>query len=193
MTVGGFLRPTFGGWRGVEINMRSPLPVDVARERLRAGVAGRFRVTATFDSAAYEGRQIVGRIGDDGSVRLEAGSITVRNSWRPIAHGDLRRDGTGSRLSGTLRVPPLVRVFSVLWLGFACLFFVITAAATIVTLATGHTRDVGDPATILGIAVAMVVFGGGLVVGGSAFGRRDGDFLLVWLAEKLEVTRQHQP
>jgi hypothetical protein len=171
------------GWRGVEIDIRSPLPISEARTRLRAAVKSR------WDLSGFDGRQVVGRVRDDDTVRLQARTAMVRNSWRPVARCGLRLDGLGCRLTGKLRAPVSVLVFSAVWLGLACVFALISLAAMLATLATGHWHDAG-PATaaVAAVGIAFVVFGAGLINVGFAAGRKDGDFLLAWLAERLEST-----
>jgi hypothetical protein len=41
---------------------------------------------------------------------------------------------------------------------------------------------------VAAVGIAFVVFGAGLINVGFAAGRKDGDFLLAWLAERLEST-----
>jgi len=86
-----------------------------------------------------------------------------------------------------VRVPLPVRVFSVLWLGLAALFCLIGFAATVATLVTGHAREVGPPAAVLGAGAGFVVFGGALIGVALAAGRRDGAYLIKWLREQLQV------
>jgi hypothetical protein len=187
--VAGLVRRWLSGWRGVEIDMRSPLPIEEVRARLQAGVKGRWRAAASLGPGGFDGRRVIGRVRDD-SIRIEAGKATIRNSWRPVARCDLDPDpgGAGCRLTGTLRAPWFVLVFSAIWLGGVCLFVVIGVLATIVALVTGHAREAGAPAAVAGAGVGFFVLGTGLIGVGFALGRKDGEFLLTWLADELQVT-----
>lgn len=182
MTPAGLLRRWLDSWRSVPVDLRSPLPPEVARARLREGTSSRWSPGA-FDG----GRRVIGRVRDDGTVRLQAGSPMIRNSWRPAAHGVLEADGTGSRLLGVVRVPLVVLGFSAFWLAIAGAFFVIGFAATVVALLTGHVSDAGGPAAVMGGGAGFIVVGGGLIGVGLAAGRRGGAFLIEWLRERLQI------
>jgi hypothetical protein len=181
--VPGRVRRWRDGWRGEAIDMRSPLPIEEARARLQAGVTSLW----SADPGGLGDRRVVGWVRDDGRVRLAGRYAMVRNSWRPVARGELRPEGTGCRLTGTLRAPLPVLVFSAIWLGGVGVFFLIGLLATIVALATGHAREAGGPAAVAAAGVGLFGSGAGLVGGCFALGRRDGDFLLDWLAGELEV------
>jgi len=182
MSARELFRRWLDGWRGVPIDIRSPLSIDLARARLREGT------TSRWSPSGLDGhRRVTGRVRDDGTVRLEAGSSTVRNSWRPAAHCVLEPYGSGCRLLGVLRAPLPVLAFSAVWLSLAGCFFLIGLAATVVTLATGHVREAGAPAALLGGSAGFVAAGGGIMGVGFAIGRRDGIFLIEWLTDQLEA------
>jgi hypothetical protein len=123
-----------------------------------------------------------------GYVRLEAGTPGLRNSWRPTAHCRLDPDSAGSRLTGRLRTPVPVLLPMTIWLSLAVVFFLVALASTVVTLAIGDFHDAGTAATVTGVGTIVAVVGGALIGAGNAFGRKDADFLLGWLADRLEDT-----
>lgn len=182
----GVIRRRLAAWRGVEIDLRSPLPVDVVRVRLQTGGTSRWSPSLAL-SPGFDRRRVVGRVRDDGRVRLVAANPMIRNSWRPVARGVLRADGTGCRLTGTLRAPWFVLIFCGIWLGFACAFAIIGFLATIVALVTGHAQEAGGPAAVAGGGLGFVAVGAGIMGFGFAMGRRDGEFLLGWLTEKMQA------
>ena len=179
--MAGIVRQWLSGWRGVPIDLSSPLPLDVARSRLRAEVQSR------WSPGGFDGRRVVGRLRDDDTMRLEARAPMIRNSWRPVARCDLGPAGAGCRVTGTLRAPAAVLAFSAVWLTLACLAGLLGLLSLLAALATGHWHEAGGPAVVAAAAAGFVLAGSALIGVGFAFGRRDGDFLLTWLAELLDT------
>jgi hypothetical protein len=190
--VVGVIGRWLSAWRGVKIDMHSPLPVDVVRTRLEAGGTPRWSPSSAL-SPRFDRRRVISRVRADDSVRLEAAIPMIRNSWRPVAHGVLRPEGTGCRLTATLRAPWFVLLFSGIWLSAAGAFAIVGVLATVVTLVTGHASEAGGPAAVAGGGIGFVVFGAALMGAGFAMGRRDGEFLLGWLAERLNATPTGSP
>jgi hypothetical protein len=181
--VPGVVGRWLSSWRGIPIDLHSPLPIDVARTRLQVGGSVWSPALALTDG--FSGRRVKGRVRGGHRVRLEAGFVGIRNSWRPVAHADLVAEGTGCRLTGTLRTPLAVLLFSGIWLGIAALVAVIGFLAAVVTVATGHAREVGAPAAVAGGGLGFVAVGASLMGAGFAMGRRDAEFLLGWLEAEL--------
>ena len=97
----------------------------------------------------------MGRAGLRGSVK--SGRISLYwntpmfgNSWRPVFHGSIVSDGSGSRIEGTMSTFRLTQAFSLVWFGFLALLVVIGLPTVIFSLAA---------IAMLALGVGMVAFG----------------------------------
>ena len=182
----GQVRHWLDGWRGVPIDVRSPLPLDQALDRLRAAAPSRWRPSVTLNPNWLGNRRVKVRVTDH-HVRLEVRNPAIRNSWQPIARCTLEPDGPGCRLLGTLRARWAVLAFSAFWLTGVGLAALVSFLATLVTLVTGDFHDAAPAATVLGATTGMAAFGVLLFGFGFALGRRDATFLHAWLTEHLQA------
>jgi hypothetical protein len=189
--VAGFVRVLLGSWRAAPIDLRSTLPVDAAVARLHDGAESVWRSSFTL-SVDVGRRRVYGRVADH-YFRLWAAEGFSRNSWRPVARGELEPDGPGCRLLGQLRVGIPVLLLSTVWLALAALGSLVALLATVATLVTGDFTDARPAAITAGVACAVLLIGGLLTGAGLESGREDGEFLLDWLAERLETGRQGGP
>ncbi|MEU8657670.1 hypothetical protein [Actinoplanes philippinensis] len=166
-------------WRTEPVTLGSPLPLPVARERLRAG-------RTTFWQALRSGAggyRVIGRVGER-SVSLAAVRAGAQNSWRPELRGRLEPAETGSRLVGSIGWSPFVRIFSTVWLCGA-------GAAFVGLLAVGLDRALhGEVSPALAACLVPLGFMAsfvGITVLGVRWGRADEAYLRSWLADRLRT------
>jgi hypothetical protein len=165
------------------VEVVSPLPVEVARERLKAARISDLRASMSFSLGG--GYRVVGRVGQD-RIRLQGAKIGG-NSWRPILHARLEPAGSGSRLVGVLAMPAFLKAFTALWLGGVSLFFLIFVAHA-VTLAITGDASAGTFLICL-LPLAMLLAGLGISKVGITVGRDEASYLRSWLAEQLQTPR----
>jgi hypothetical protein len=163
----------------------SPLSYLRVYEQLRSGLAPRRFWDQPMSSE--DGYCVVGSMGNRW-IRMEAVPSGTRNSFRPIARVRLDSLARGSRLTGTVRVPFLVRVFSAFWLFAACCFVVVAVGIDVDSLMTGRAAW-GDALLVL-VPVAMIVFIAALTSWGIDSGRDDTRYLHAWLVERLHASEE---
>ncbi|GAB1646463.1 hypothetical protein KRMM14A1259_68860 [Krasilnikovia sp. MM14-A1259] len=158
------------------------LPVETVRARLIAGHTSYLR--AAFMFGGWGEHRVIGRVGIR-RVSLEAVTVGVRNSWRPVMRGHLEPDGTGSRLVGRLGWSPFVRAFSALWLaGVVCVFLVGVIHAAV----SAWSGDVGGEVFVpCLVSLGFLAFFVGLTAWGIYAGRRDADYLRSWLTDRVQT------
>lgn len=159
------------------VTWHSPLPVDVAEQRLRStGLTG-------FGSLVrFRGAPLSGRIH---SERVSAMKRTsANNAWFPVFVGSLASDLGGSRLAGEIRGRRPTQVFMVLW-----------CAAALVGSVFALMKGVTDQPTAL-LGLLFPVFGVVLCNAGSALAAGHWGFLRATLGDAIdgiEVPHERQP
>jgi hypothetical protein len=156
-------------WRTEPVVVESPLPVDEACQRMREGLTSpwRWRIMPSFDPPK---RFVIGQV-RPGRVVVTATSPAQRNSWRYQVRGEVRPSAGGSVLVGRLGWEPGTRAFCLVWLGLCLTFLGTSIAAGVWPFALG--------------CVGMLLFFCCLVWFAARTGRRDSDYLLAWLDERL--------
>jgi hypothetical protein len=166
-------------WRVDQVELRSPLSVEMAEERLTAGLV---RPRARFQAppADPDGRHVVGVVRPGHRVRAYAGRFGWDTSFAPLLHARLVPEEDGCRLSGTLGLARWVRVQSLGGIAFGILWTLGSAGALVADVHPPPVPfvGVGALATVLG-----VVFPGWA----ARNCRRDAGFLTEWLRERLQT------
>lgn len=178
------MKTWFDAWRDERIELESPLPEHVARERMRAASVSYLR--AGFSFGGLGGYRVVGRVGEHW-VRLSAGRVGIRNSWSPIFRGRLDPSLTGCRLAGKIGWHPLVKLFSVVWLGGVSAFFLVFLGALIAGQVTGLDVLAGL------LPLGFIAFYVGLSSWGIGIGRRDAAYLRRWLNDQVQTAASGIP
>ena len=169
-------------WRSEPVVLRSPLPVESARARLKEGRISELR--DNFMLGVGDCR-VVGRVGTSW-ISLAAVKGNGQNSFRPVLRGWLEPDGAGCRLVGTYGWSPFVKAFAALWLGTGSCVFLGLLVHAVVTAIIGA-------ATWMAFFVCLIPLGYVLgVVAVTAKGRHvnrtEAWYFQSWLADRLHTS-----
>ena len=166
-------------WRVDQVELRSPLSVEMAEERLTAGlVQPRARLRAR--PADPDGRLVVGLVRRGHRVRAYAGRAGRENSFVSLLDARLVPEGDGCRLSGTLGLARWVRVQSLGGIVFGILWTLGSAGALVAHVHAPPVPFVGVGALATALGVVFPGWAGRNC-------RRDAGFLTDWLHEGLQV------
>jgi hypothetical protein len=174
--VAQWIKMWWRGWRSEPLVMVSPLPVEAARARLNEGSTSYLRSVFAY-LGGEGGYKIYGRADTDGLSFLAAKSGS-RNSWRPGVRGRLEPDGTGSRLVGSLGIPPSVKALSALWFAMMGFFFLFTATSGLIICLA--------PLGAMFFFVALTAWG-------MHVGRGEKTYLRSWLVNRLQTAESGIP
>jgi hypothetical protein len=136
----------------------SPLSAEAALERLRASAEPRKWLRASRDHKTFEGAI-------EGSEFELRRIIHYRNSFLPQIRGHVEPLRDGSRLTGTMRVHPVIVAFMVLWMAIVVFIGV--------PLIAGALSDHRFPPVSL-VPIIMLAFGIALPTFGFRFEARKG-------------------
>jgi len=166
-------------WRVDHVELRSPLSVETAEQRLTAGLV-RPRARFRARPADPDGRLVVGLIHRGHRVRAYAGRAGWENSFVPLLDARLVPEEDGCRLSGTLGLGRWVRVQSVGAIAFGILWTLGSAGALV-----AHVH--APPLSFVGVGALGTALGVVLPAWAGRNCRRDAGFLTEWLHEELQV------
>lgn len=181
----GRMTPWTSGWllpRDQRIALSSPLAPDAAALALSQGVTGFGETFWLANSDRTSKRVVRGRV-TPGRISLSAGLPNARNSWRPILRAQLLPTDSGSQLIGTLGPHPFIRVFIQVFIGTWCLVTGALLLGTVTNWGKEGPSSLWFIAGLCGLTAALI----GISSLGTHLGRRDADYLQIWLANRLEV------
>jgi hypothetical protein len=166
------------------LELPSPLQVDVAEERLAAGLTlPRQRIPGR---AAHGAVDILGRVHRRRVSVCALPSQVRMNSFSPYVRGRLEPVlPRGSRLVATIGWHPAVRVLTVFWSTFVACYVGGTATGVGVSLARG--TGLGPAFPLLCAGLVMAAFGVGVTGYLGRRGWRDEKHLREWLRATLEA------
>jgi hypothetical protein len=158
---------------GEKVIISSPLSPGEARERLRAA-------KAAFDEDGY---RIAGRIAQR-RITVSIRQASIRSSWIPILRGRLEDSPScGSRLVATIGWHPVVRVFSVLWLGGVVLVLPLFLLNAVFQTVTGNARAAAGAIAMCLVPVAFLP----VFLGLSGLGQPPAGYMRAWLERELDA------
>jgi hypothetical protein len=166
-------------WRIQPVELKSPLSVQAAEQRLAAELTrarARFRTRPTDP----DGRFVVGRMRRGPRIRAYGARIGWENSFVPLLDAHLVPEDDGCRLSGTLGWTRWVRVQSAGGIAVAALW---TLGSAVGLAMRAH----GPFLPFLAFGTATTALGVFLPGWAGSAGWRDAGFLLDWLHERLQV------
>ena len=149
-------------------------PVELVSPLARADVVQRLRDGVDSDWVMFGGKPVVGRV-DERSFRLRL-RLKYRNSFQTFLFGTIVEDGRSTRLRCRVGMHPIAAAFMALWL---------TAVAGLMISALSALGDEAEIGLLLGVPVAMIAFGGGLVWLGRWLARDERRRLISFLEQML--------
>ena len=162
--------------------LRTPLPPESCRERLRA------RVGSIWNPFSSWSHPVRGRVTEKG-FWIEK-SIHYRNSFQTVAKGRWIPEGNGTRIDVTLGMNRFVTVFVLAWLvavgGVGVMWWVIDSPAT-------DRRPESAPALVAAIPFLMLLFGVALVAFGRWLSRNEAPELIEFLIRELDCIPDATP
>jgi hypothetical protein len=173
-------------WRVEPVRISCPVPVQTAVARIASGIAeGNGARVSRWTGWPLDGSspRVVRGDWDGEFIQVHVHRLGSRsNSWGPRLVARLVDGGDGStQVRGEMGISEIVRIFTAVWLaGIA------VAAVFIWTLAL--TGMVHVPIVAMILPVVMFGFGLGLAVGAKGDGRKDEEFLLNWIRDRLRST-----
>jgi hypothetical protein len=170
-------------WRNEPVELQSPLPVDVARQRLRTERNSFFLQRPTADGGNTRFR-VTGHVGAH-RISLQADAMGGRNSWRPVLRAHLEPTGTGSRLSGTLGWHPWTKVLSAVWMAIAGISLLDVLVHAAAVMSTGDITAAGEGLLLCLIPLSLAAFLIGAMTWGARSGRAEALILRLWLADRI--------
>jgi hypothetical protein len=169
-------------WTSTKHTLRSPLPVEECKRRLRACKVARreegLRGTIMWNRVSFYWSRLV-RLGGLPAVRGQ-------NSFAPYFKGRLQPHGTGTMLVGRMGMHTFTRVFMLVW--FAMLALIAGGG----TVAAAYAALQGDAPVLNALltgatAFLMAAFGIGLVRFGVWWAEGEAERILAALTEALEA------
>jgi len=164
------------------VDLSSPLPVDVAEERLRSGLTERLEWERIL-GAHPDTRVVVGTVRDR-KVRLMT-PYGLRSAGRPQLRGRLIPTAGGCHLSGTLGLIRLARLLVPVVLTGSVVAALVGAGLLLASVIQGD----GLGGHLPGFAIPAFVATGFVlgIVGDAPEGLADGEYLQKWVRERLQA------
>jgi hypothetical protein len=177
-------------WRQEPVTFTSPLPVEIAEQRLATLVLPRSQMIRQMFTANVEDGAVFGTASGH-RVKLRPTSlIGGRNSFRPELRAWNQPTSEGCQLSGTLGPPPQGVAVGVLLGVVLAIFFVIGLSISVSALVSGDWRGLAAGlAFVAGTGAIFPAFLLTMAAAAAKAGQRDRDYLDRWLGGRLHMTR----